>query len=206
MRVDKVSECHVLTPLASPCAACVIPTQQHCEAPATVQLLPIPLQLHPALCFSLSFIYVLNIEIFSTKEITLTANLDRGFPVVKILGTIGNEWLYAKDNGTYGQKTSYNSQAFLTYQEYDNHSTSGGWEYMEKSYNFFISLFCKSLPLHFLLIKSICPIFFLPVTFQQVWCDQGLHKVPHHKPSKTATSIVKGKHLKGSACWSNWFR
>lgn len=76
----------VLTPLASPCAMYVILTQQYWEAHAAVQLLPTSLQLHPGLGFSLSFIYILNLEIFFPEEITLTANLGREFPVVKILG------------------------------------------------------------------------------------------------------------------------
>lgn len=73
------------------------------EAHAAVQLLPTSLQLYPGLCFSLSFIYILNIEISFTEEITLTTNLGREFPVVKILDRTCNEWLQAKDNGTYGQ-------------------------------------------------------------------------------------------------------
>lgn len=52
------------------------------------------------------------------------------FPVVKILDGTHNEWLHAKEKGTHGQKTSYDSQALLIYQEYDNCSSSEGWEYI----------------------------------------------------------------------------
>lgn len=86
-KVDRVLKGHVLTPLASLCAVCVILTKQHQEAQAAVQLLPNSLQLRPGPAFPPSFIYILNLEIFLPKEITLAANVGQEFPVFKILDT-----------------------------------------------------------------------------------------------------------------------
>lgn len=84
-KLDRVFKGHILTPLALPCAACVILAKQHREAQVAIQLLPNSLHLHPGLALSLSFIYILNPEIFFPKEITLSANLGWEFPVFKML-------------------------------------------------------------------------------------------------------------------------
>lgn len=79
---------------------------------------PTSLQLHPGLQRS---IYILNIEISFSEEITLTVTRGRGFPGLRYqAGHVRSDY------GTCGQMTSENSQAFLTYQKRDNCSSSGG--------------------------------------------------------------------------------
>lgn len=85
-RVDKESKYHILTPSASPSAACVILTPQHHWGSWSS---PPPCSCIQA-C-NVSFNVSLK-DISFIEEIILIANRGRGFPVVKIWGRTCNEW------------------------------------------------------------------------------------------------------------------
>lgn len=139
--------------------------------------------------FFIDIFFSLYIEISFSEETTLTASLDRVFPVVKVFGRIksccctvpqflflykgngifgrhtgsNNKWLHAKYTEIYGQRTSCDSQALLIHQEYDNCSSPGAWINSLRQ-SAIISLICCSAN-HFPCISldlKTCTLFFPP--------------------------------------------